>query len=129
MYAKRIVMSLRPLLALALAGAVVTANAAEAGRAIAVSERVSAKGLDLNRPADAQRFYERLQSAARVVCTHGNQVGLEPLDDPHGCIERALGDAVRAVKAPTVTQIYLAHHTLREAAAHGIEVPAQVAAK
>jgi UrcA family protein len=123
------VTSSRLVLGLVLAGALVTANAAAAGRDITVSERVSSKGLDLNRPADAQKFYYRLQIAARDVCTHGNQVGLQPLDDPPACIEEALGNAVRAAKAPTLTQIYLAHHTLREAAAHGIEVPAQVAAK
>jgi UrcA family protein len=123
------VMSSRLVVAFAIAGALITANAAAGGQAITVSERVSSKGLDLNRPADAQKFYYRLQNAARVLCTRGNQVGLQPLDDPQGCIEDALGNAVRAAKAPGVTQIYLAHHTLREAAAHGIEVPAQVAAK
>jgi len=95
MYAKRMVMSSRLVVAFAIAGALITANAAAGGQAITVSERVSSKGLDLNRPADAQKFYYRLQNAARVLCTRGN----------------------------------LAHHTLREAAAHGIEVPAQVAAK
>jgi UrcA family protein len=129
MYTKRMVMSSGPVLALALAGAMVTANAVASGPAMAVSVHVSSKGLDLNRPADAQRFYWRLQSAARAVCTNGIQVGLQPMDDPQGCIEQALGEAVRAAKAPNVTQIYLANHTLREAAAHGIKAPAQVAAK
>jgi UrcA family protein len=122
-------MSSRLVLALALGGTLAAANAAANGRAITVSMSVSSKGLDLNRPDDAQKFYVRLQNAARVVCTHGNQEGLEPLDDPRGCVEQALGDAVRAVKAPNVTRIYLAHHTVREAAAHGIEEPAQIAAK
>jgi hypothetical protein len=30
---------------------------------------------------------------------------------------------------PLLTQVYLETHTLRQAAAHGIDVPAQVAAK
>ena len=129
MYTKRMVMSSGLVLALALAGALVTANAVASGPARTVSVHVSSKGLDLSRPADAQKFYWRLQAAARAVCTNGLQVGLQPVDDPQGCIEQALGEAVHAAKAPNVTQIYLAHHTLLEAAAHGIEDPAQVAAK
>lgn len=79
--------------------------------------------------ADARTLYARLADAAKVVCTDGNRVGLEPVDDLTDCRQRALGNAIRSVKAPLLTQIYLANHTLREAAAVGIDVPAQVAAK
>jgi hypothetical protein len=56
-------------------------------------------------------------------------VALAPVEDEQGCIEQALGGAIRSAKTPMLTQIYLETHTLQAAAAHGIEVPAQVAAK
>ena len=82
---------------------------------VTVALRVSAAGLDLSRPADAQTFYTRLRKAAWVVCTHGNRVDLVPADDEKGCFEKALADAVRFVKAPMLTQIYLANHLIQGA--------------
>jgi UrcA family protein len=96
---------------------------------VTVAIHVSTAGLDLNRPADARKFYTRLEYAARVACTRGNRVDLVPVDNLQGCYEKALGGAIRSAKTPTLTQIYLATHTLQEAAKHGIEVPAQLAAK
>ena len=96
---------------------------------VTVVIHVSTEGLDLSRPADARTFYARLRNAAWVVCTRGDRVDLLPVDDLKGCYERALGGAIRSANAPTLTQVYLATHTLEEAAAHGIEVPAQLAAK
>ena len=96
---------------------------------VSVSVQVSRAGLDLSQPADAQKFYTRLKNAAWLVCTRGTRVNLLPSVDPIRCYQQALGDAVHATNKPLVTQIYLATHTLQEAAAHGIEVPAQVAAK
>jgi UrcA family protein len=83
---------------------------------VTVALRVSAAGLDLSQPADAQIFYTRLRKAAWVVCTHGDRVDLEPADDVKGCVEKALADAVRFVKAPMLTQVYLANHTVHDAA-------------
>jgi UrcA family protein len=94
-----------------------------------VAIHVSTQGLDLRQPPGAHEFYTRLQRAARVVCTHGNRVDLEPSPDPEGCYEKALGDAIRSANVPLLTQVYLATHTLREAPARGIDVPAQIAAK
>ena len=96
---------------------------------VPVTTQVSSQGLDLTQPADAQTFYHRLQNAAWMVCTRGTRADLLPADDLRGCYEKALGNAVRATNKPMVTQIYLSGHTLQEAAARGIEVPAQVAAK
>jgi UrcA family protein len=93
------------------------------------SVKVSPQGLDLTKPADAQTSYTRLENAAWVVCTRGTRVGLLPADNQFKCYQNALGDAVHASNKPVVTQIYLATHTLQEAAAHGIDVRAQVAAK
>jgi UrcA family protein len=52
---------------------------------------VSTRGLDLSRPAGAHEFYRRLQYAAWEVCKPDAKVALEPLSDPRGCSEKALG--------------------------------------
>jgi UrcA family protein len=96
---------------------------------VTVAVPVNAQGLDLSQPADAQAFYARLQQAAYVVCTHGNRVDLVPADNEKTCYEKALGNAIRAAKQPMLTQLFLQSHTLQEALARGIQVPAEVAAK
>ena len=106
-----------------------TTPAAAENHNVTVALHVSTKGLDLGQPADARTFYTRLENAAWIACTRGNRVDLLPVDDLKGCYDRALGGAVRSAKAPTLTQIYLETHTLQQAAAQGIELPAQVAAK
>jgi UrcA family protein len=98
-------------------------------KSISDSMKVSAQGLDLSKPADARAFYLRLENAAWVVCTRGTRAGLLPVDNQYKCYQDAIGEAVRASNEPQVTQIYLATHTLQEAAAHGIALPGQVAAK
>jgi UrcA family protein len=94
---------------------------------VTVSIHISAEGLDLTQLADARIFYTRLHKAARVVCTDGKRVDLVPVDDIKGCYEKALGRAISSVKAPLLTQIYLATHTLQQGASSGIDVPVQVA--
>jgi UrcA family protein len=100
-----------------------------AAKDVTVAIHVSTQGLDLSQPTGAHEFYTRLRHAAWVVCTHGNRVDLAPAPDPEGCYEKALGDAIRSANVPLLTQLYLETHTLREAAARGIDVPAQMAAK
>jgi UrcA family protein len=95
---------------------------------ITVAIQVSTHGLDLSNQGDASAVYRSLQQAAHEVCRHGNRVGLEPLPNPGRCTEQALGEAIRAAKVPLLTQLYLASHTVQEATARGIDVPAQVAA-
>jgi UrcA family protein len=90
---------------------------------------VSMKGFDLKQPADAVKFHAKLDAAAYIACAHGNRVDLAPLDDPQQCVENALAEAVRKLKSPALTQVYLGTHWIREAAIRGIAVPAQVAAK
>jgi UrcA family protein len=117
-------------LASAVAGcALFASNVPAKDHAVTDSIQVSTRGLDLTRPADVQTFYNRLDYAAWVLCTRGTRVALVPVDDFKGCYAKALGDAVRSANMPMLTQIYLQTHTLQEAAAHGISVPAQVAAK
>jgi hypothetical protein len=55
------------------------------------------------------------------------RVDLVPINDPKGCYERALADAIRSAKLPLLMRVYLATHTVQEAAARGIGVPAQAA--
>jgi UrcA family protein len=98
-------------------------------RDVTVAIPVNSQGLDLSQPAGAHQLYMRLKDAAYVACTRANRAGLAPSADPFACYEKALGDAVRSVNVPLLTQAYLATHTLREAMAHGIDVPAQMAAK
>jgi hypothetical protein len=57
------------------------------------------------------------------------RVDLAPSPDPQGCYEKALGNAVRSAHLPLLTQAYLETHTLREAAARGIDLPVMIAAK
>jgi UrcA family protein len=96
---------------------------------VTVAVHVSFHGLDLNQPADAQTFYSRVQNAAKVVCTSGHQLRLEPVDDYKTCYENALASAIRSVHVPLLTQMYLETHTLRQAEAAGIDLPPQLAAK
>jgi len=96
---------------------------------VTVALRVSAAGLDLGQPTDAQTFYNRLKKAAWVVCTHGNRVDLEPADNEKACFEKALADAVRFVKAPMLTQAYLANHTIQGAATSWSYMPVPDGAK
>jgi UrcA family protein len=104
-------------------------NAAAQGREFTVAIHVSTQGLDLSQPAGAHEFYRRLQYAALGVCKPDARVALMPVSDPRGCFEKALGDAIRSANMPLLTQAYLETHSLGEAAAHGIEVTAQVVAK
>ena len=129
MHTRTAVISARSVLgAAAVACTLLAGNAAAAkDHNVTVAIHVSTEGLDLSQPADARTFYTRLENASWVACTRGNRVNLVPVDDVKGCYEEALGGAIRSAKAPTLTQIYLATHTLQEAAARGIDVPAQIA--
>ena len=75
-------------------------TAAAASREVTVAIQLNTQGIDLANPADAQRFYWRLEHAAWEVCTGDVRVGLAPNDNAKECIQRALADAIRSVKAP-----------------------------
>jgi UrcA family protein len=130
MYTKLAVAGARSILGVAaVAGMLFAYNAAAAkDHNVTVAIHVSTEGLDLSQPPDARTFYTRLENAAWVACTRGNRVNLVPVDDVKGCYEKALGGAISRSKVPMLTQIYLATHTLQEAAARGIDVPTQIAA-
>jgi UrcA family protein len=128
MYPKTPVMTACPIFGAAMVAYTLFAGDVVA-REVNVAYQVSAKGLDLRQPAGAREFYGRLKRAAWIVCTHGRRIDLQPSPDREGCYEKALGDAVRSANVLLLTEIYLETHTLREAAARGIDVPVQVAAK
>jgi len=115
--------------ATALACTCLTGNVAARDHNVTDSIAVSTQGLDLSKPDDARTLYTRLRNAAWVVCTRGTRVDLVPLENPMGCFEKALGNAVRIARTPLVTQLYLQTHSLKDATDLGIEIPAQIAAK
>jgi UrcA family protein len=96
---------------------------------VTVAYRVSTQGLDLNTSAGARELYVRLKNAAWFVCTRTNRIGLQDLPDPDACSEKTLGETVRSTHLPLLVQVYLETHTLGQAAAHGIDVSSQLAAK
>jgi UrcA family protein len=99
------------------------------GHEVSVAYQVSTRGLDLSTSAGARELYSRLKNAAWIVCTRANRVGLEPSPNPAACAEKALGEAIRSAHMPLLVQAYLETHSLGQAAAHGIDVPMQLAAK
>lgn len=130
MYSGIVATSTRSILAaVAIAGTLFAGSVAADDHKVIVAIPVNAHGLDLSQPAGAQQLYQRLEYAAYVACTRADRVGLAPSPDARGCSEKALANAVRSVNLPLLTQAYLGKHTLREALAHGIELPAELAAK
>ena len=129
MYTKTVVMSAWTILGAVLVACTLFAgNVRAKDQEFTIAYRVNTHGLDLSQPVGAQELYSRLKHAAQVVCTHGMRVDLKPVADESACYEKALADAVRSVNLPVLTQVYLLTHTLQQAVARGIDVPAQVAA-
>jgi UrcA family protein len=130
MYIKTVAISARLLVCAAtVIGTLAEGIAGASEHTVTVTVHVSSRGLDINKPPDAQTFYRRIQHAAEVVCTHGNRVDLAPVNDYKGCYENALANAIRSLKMPLLTRMYLENHTLKEAEAVGIDLPSQLAAK
>lgn len=113
----------------AIAACTLFNGAAAAKDPVTVVYQVNTQGIDLNKPSGARELYSRIKHAADVVCTHGMRVDLAPPSDPKACYEQALARAVRSVKRPLLTQVYLETHTLQQAEAYGIDTPVQFASK
>jgi|SRR5580704_10919785 len=128
MYFKNVTLS-AVLSAAAIVCALFSGDVAAKDYKVSVAIPVSTEGLDLSQPADVQTFYTRLKNAAWVACTRGDRVNLAPPDNLTACYEKALGGAIRSANVPSLTQLYLANHTLQQAVAFHIPVPAQIAAK
>jgi UrcA family protein len=112
-----------------VACAVLSGAVQATGHEVTIKVPASTAGLDPSQPAGARELYVRLQRAARVACTYGDRVGLEPPTSFRGCYEKALGDAVHSAHQPQLSIVYLATHTVRDAATYGIEVPVMLAAE
>ena len=98
-------------------------------RIVTVKVSVNTAGLDVGQPAGARRLYSRLQHAANVVCGNGMRVGLRTIDDFAGCVETAIGEAVRSANLPQLTAEYRRTHSLQQATTHEIDVPVLAAEK
>jgi UrcA family protein len=109
--------------------ALFAANVLAASHSVDVSAPINTSGLDLSRPADVRTLYKRVKGTAEYLCGTSNRVGLAPADDPKGCYEMALADAIRSARLPMLTRLYLNTHSLQEAKARGIEIPPQVSAR
>ena len=96
---------------------------------VTVKASVSIAGLDVGQPAGAHALYVRLRHAAIEVCGSGMRVDLRAVDDFAGCIETAVGEAVRSAHLPQLTLEYLKTHTLQQALNHRIDVPVLTAAQ
>lgn len=62
--------------------------------------------LNLGQPQDARTLYARIQTAARVACGDVASSDLARYGQFHSCVDRAVANAVAAVKARQVTEIH-----------------------
>jgi UrcA family protein len=75
-------------------------------------ERVWLGDLDLSRPRDVARAYDRIRLAAVQVCPDTHAVGLWARQSARACVEAAVGRAVGAVASPLLTA-YVADRSSR----------------
>ncbi len=62
--------------------------------------------LDLSQPSGAQRLYERIQIAARLVCDNPMLPALSEVPVYEACVKKAVSQAVEQVGSARVTQIH-----------------------
>jgi UrcA family protein len=89
------------------AGLMVSHAGAAEPNTVARSVTVHYADLDLSRPRDAQTLYNRLHSAARLVCQDSafGMQDLARLREYHDCIDRAMANAVTDVGSAKVIAI------------------------
>jgi UrcA family protein len=68
--------------------------------------RVRFQDLDLSQPRDAQRLYQRIQTAAREVCDNGLLMSLDVAAKEYTCREQAVTHAVEQIGSARLTQIH-----------------------
>jgi UrcA family protein len=92
---------------LALLAALTTgAHAGDAHAGDAPQIHVKYADLNINTPAGATVLYLRIRAAADQVCGVRTTRELERIGPAKACAEHAVGIAVAAVNAPTLTQLY-----------------------
>jgi UrcA family protein len=62
--------------------------------------------LDLSQPSGAQRLYQRIQIAARIVCENPMLPALSEVRAFEACVRKAVNQAVAQVGSARVTQIH-----------------------
>jgi UrcA family protein len=70
----------------------------------AETKTVSARGVNLSDPVQAQQFYVKLQQAARQVCQAGGDRPIASGEDL-SCVRQNMQDAIRAANAPRLTAL------------------------
>jgi UrcA family protein len=73
-----------------------------------LSRQVNYSDLNLDQPAGAAVLYNRLSSAAHVVCKPFEGKALVNFKRHRTCVAKAISTAVRDVNAPTLTNLYRA---------------------
>ncbi|HVJ29390.1 MAG TPA: UrcA family protein [Gammaproteobacteria bacterium] len=86
--------------ALALLGCSATTYAAPSRVGDTATKTVRFKDLDLSTADGAQELYERIATAARIVCREA------PYKEIRECRSRAVDDAVRAVGRPLLSSVH-----------------------
>lgn len=66
---------------------------------------VSARGVDFNSPAQVQRFYNRLNTAASAVCDDNTATRDQTTDAYKSCVRDAVSGAVRSLNKPLLSQL------------------------
>ncbi|HEV3181195.1 MAG TPA: UrcA family protein [Steroidobacteraceae bacterium] len=90
-----------------------------------VSVKVSTGGLDLNTNEGAQALYRHLSVAATTAC--GFEYKTDALRGPlfERCYRETLGNAVRSINRPLVTQLYVEHYPAEAPRAATVAVAAK----
>lgn len=84
---------------------------------------VNYSGLDINSPTGARIVYSRLRAAAYSACDASESANTSARTAYDPCIRIALGDAVRAMNRPQLTQLYVAtYHSAPPRSDLGISV-------
>jgi UrcA family protein len=97
--------SLTALIALAAIPALSTATEEQAP---VLQRAVSHRNLDLDTDRGARAFYSRLRTAALSVCYATESVMPGSYSSENPCVKKAIGDAVRSVNRPNLTQLFVA---------------------
>jgi UrcA family protein len=102
---------MKPIIAMALLAAALTANLASAATADGEARQavVHYSDLDLSRPEDAHRLYTRIRGAAREVCEDLRSADLQRAQIYRQCLDKAVTDAVAKVQSAQVAAIANAH--------------------
>jgi UrcA family protein len=99
--------NVRTPVAVALAAITACAALATGARAADVAQvHVKYADLNVNTDAGAAVLYRRIHAAANQVCAMPGDRELVVLAGTKACVDRAIAEAVAAVKSPTLSKLY-----------------------